>query len=405
MKIAVVTPIPTPYRDPFWNVVSRQPGVDLHVFYCARRKADRPWLGDWGRQFAHTYLPGWNLTRWRGADASCYWNPGIGRRLRAGGYDAVLVGGYNHPTMLAAMRAARRMGTPYYVMCETYRGIGRGRWTGGIKERVVRRVFENAAGALPTGVLAERYVRECGAKAEGTLRLPNVPDVAALAEESRRSRENGAGGGASRPVVLFVGRLIPKKRAGLLIRAFQAAGGAERARLVLVGDGPDRAALERVTADLGLRGAVEFAGFCEPGEVRSWYGRASVYVLPSSETWGVSVIEALASGVPVIVSDEVGCHPDVMCEPGVGRVVRAGEMEGLVHALTDALASPISKTDVVRAMKPLLESLTYRVLAERLVSHLRGGGGGGLRAVSIEESAIPYGGAAETRGSSRVVVH
>src|SRR5688500_12112523 len=108
MRLAVVTSIPTPYRDPLWNAVASRPSVMLDVYYCAAGKADRPWDVSWEQAFRAEVLPGWNLARWAGVDASCYMNPAIERRLRSGRYDAVILGGYNHVTMLWAASFAAR---------------------------------------------------------------------------------------------------------------------------------------------------------------------------------------------------------------------------------------------------------------------------------------------------------
>src|SRR5688572_22040015 len=120
MKLAVITPIPTPYRDPFWNVVAALPQVDLDVYYCSSGKGDRPWGVSWERTFASEVLPGWNLTSWAGRQASCFLNPTIGHRLRAKRHDALIVSGYNHATMLMAIRFATTQGIPYFLMSESH---------------------------------------------------------------------------------------------------------------------------------------------------------------------------------------------------------------------------------------------------------------------------------------------
>lgn len=373
MRIAVVTPIPTPYRDPFWNVVAAQPGVELEVFYCSAGKADRPWQVDWQRRFHSEVLPGVNLAAWRGADASCQWNPAIVSRLKAGRYDAIIVGGYNHPTMWAAMRCARRSGVPYFLMCESHLRRKRGavrRWA---KEYLVRRAVQGAAGLFPTGRLAREYLLHYGARPEDIELLPNVPDVEALADTARRLRPErellrrrlGLGGGF---VVLFAGRLIPKKRPGLLLRAFRQLGRPD-ARLVIVGDGPLRGELEQTARDFGLEGSVLFPGFVQPPAMPEWYAAADLFVLPSSETWGVVVIEALASNLPVVVSDEVGCHPDVVTE-AVGTVVPARDEAALAGALRDASGKHTFREDTERQWRTVSEHSCYASLAHRLLARI-----------------------------------
>ncbi len=378
MKTAVVTPIPTPYRDPFWNAVARQPGVDLSVFYCAAGKSDRPWEVSWTREFHGEVLPGRNLAKWRGADASCFWNPTITRRLKNGRFDAIVLGGYNHLTMLAARRFALRRRIPYFMMCESHLQKPRSpirRW---LKERFVRRIVTRAAGGFPTGILARQYLEYYGADPKNLTLIPNVPDVEHLAEDAdtlrpKRERLRNEYGLDQRPVVLFAGRLIPKKRADLLIRAFGEARESVEAELVIVGDGPQRPMLEELVGELGLADRIHFAGFVQPAEMPTWYAMADLFVLPSSETWGVVVLEALASGLPVIVSDEAGCHPDVVTGPAVGDVVPAGDPAALARVLTRRLACPGDRAEVRKSWSATFESIRYAELAERFVGALTAG--------------------------------
>jgi glycosyltransferase involved in cell wall biosynthesis len=339
LRIAVVTPIPTPYRDPFWNQFAGAPGIDLSVFYCSAGKADRPWSSNWDRAFAGGVVPGWNLLRWRGADSSCFWNPGIIRRLAAGRFDAILIGGYNHLTMWMAMLYATSRRIPWFLMCESHLRSNRSGWKQRLKRPILRWIMKRAAGCLPTGRWSSEFVCHYGADPKALTLLPNVPDVVALhsrvADLRHTDDASDLGDMAGRPMVLFVGRLIPKKRAELVIRAFHEIHEHSTAILTIVGDGPLRPELEILVDELGLRGRVHFAGFVEPDEVARWYARATVFVLPSSETWGVVVIEALAAGVPVIVSDEVGCQVDTVIDPALGTVVPARDQA----ALRDALAA------------------------------------------------------------------
>lgn len=372
MRVAVVTPIPTPYRDPFWNELAGRPGVQLKVFYCALGKSDRPWKDDWERRFEFEVLSGWNLFRWRGPDASCFWNPALRRRLADGRFDVLLIGGYNHLTMWAALWFAVRKRIPYFLMCESHLKSYRPGWKQALKRPIMRWIVRNAAGFLPTGRLSADFLRSYGADERRMTALPNVPDVVALEAQARQWRSAAELPGparlAGRPLVLFVGRLIPKKRAELVIRALHAIHAENDAALVIVGDGPLRPGLEQLVVELGIGDRVHFAGFVQPDDVRRWYAAASVFVLPSSETWGVVVIEALAAGLPVIVSDEVGCHADVVVDPALGSVVRAGSLESLTSALQRRLARRDTGSEFHAAWQALGAKLTYDRLAQ-IVDH------------------------------------
>lgn len=355
LRLGVVTPIPTPYRDPFWNVLSGTPGVDLTVYYCAAGKPDRPWKATWKNEFTAEVLPGRNLLSWRGADQSCYWNPGILGRLRQGRFDALLISGYNHFTLLVTILWAVWTRTPYFLMCESHLRSARSGWVKRLKRPFVEWVIRHAAGCVPTGQLAADYVAHYGAAPDRLLFCPNIPDVGLIESEMIRLRAGAESpvpeSLRGRPLILFVGRLIPKKRAELLIRAFHSIQGENNAGLVIIGDGPLRPALEALVRDLQLVDRVHFAGFVQPEQVWSWYARAHVFVLPSSETWGVVVIEALAAGLQLIVSDEVGCHPDVVVDGALGEVVPARDERALVEALRRQLHASTARGDDYRAAR------------------------------------------------------
>lgn len=126
----------------------------------------------------------------------------------------------------------------------------------------------------------------------------------------------GLGIPEDRTVLVFLGRLAEEKNAGELLQC-RAALGDRPLTLLLVGDGPDRERLEGEAARLGLRAPdVMFAGMVPPGEVAGWYQLGDLFVSAStSETQGLTYIEALAAGVPAL------CRAD----PCLAGVIRDGE--------------------------------------------------------------------------------
>lgn len=376
MKILVLTPAPTPYRDPFWAEVARQPGVELLVCYLTRQSRDRPWQVTWPREFPFRELSGVNLLAWRGPTEACYWNPEVRRLVRSGVCDALILGGYNHPTLLAAMRQARQSGIPFFVMSESHLKNRRAAWKLALKRPLLRWIVRNAAGLFPTGRLAQEYFEHYGALPEQCVRIPNVPDVVRLrqfAEEQlpRRTAIRGELGFGGERVILFVGRLIPKKGVHTLIQACSLLPREVDYRLVIVGHGTFRPELENLARTLGIAERVQFVGFVQPEELPQWYLAADVFVLPSSETWGVVAIEALACGLPVILSDQTGCRPDVIEPDDQPRsVFPFGDAAGLAQRLTGWLRDSRDRAALLSARKGLLRSLAYGALAEQLVQKI-----------------------------------
>jgi glycosyltransferase involved in cell wall biosynthesis len=128
---------------------------------------------------------------------------------------------------------------------------------------------------------------------------------------------------------------VPEKNAALLIEACSklVVRGLE-CSLVIVGGGPERAALEvQAKGQLGRRAI--FTGFVQPAEVLKYYALADVFVLPSSyEPWGAVVSEAMAAALPVIVSDQVGAAYDLIADRRDGIIISNGDEGSLVAALS-----------------------------------------------------------------------
>jgi glycosyltransferase involved in cell wall biosynthesis len=135
------------------------------------------------------------------------------------------------------------------------------------------------------------------------------------------------------PMVLFLGRIHPKKGLDLLIPAF-AEGAPSNAVLAIVGSGDVHyeAELRRLVSALGIERRVRFAGFLRGRDRVAAYADSNVYVLPSySENFANTVLESLAAGTPVIVSDQVGLHAEV------GSSVVGGVVPATVGALTEEI--------------------------------------------------------------------
>ncbi len=139
-------------------------------------------------------------------------------------------------------------------------------------------------------------------------------------------------------LVLFVGRLVPQKNVLFLLDAWKIVL-AQRpdAKLIVVGDGFLMDSMESgISNDKDLADSVTLAGFGDP---KKFYKRASVFVLPSIyEGWGLVVVEAMAAGVPVVMSD-VGCAKEVVISGKSGIVVPVNNLEDFADSIVKVLES------------------------------------------------------------------
>lgn len=158
-------------------------------------------------------------------------------------------------------------------------------------------------------------------------------------ELPRLSDSPARGADAGRDVVLFVAaRLDPIKNLDVLLRAMVGLRADLGVRLVIAGDGPDRARLERLSIELGVEKAVAFLGFRR--DIDELTRAADIFVLPSkSEGMSLAILEAMAVGLPVVAT-AVGGTPEVVEDGVTGLLVPAGDPVALGTALRTLITHP-----------------------------------------------------------------
>jgi glycosyltransferase involved in cell wall biosynthesis len=166
--------------------------------------------------------------------------------------------------------------------------------------------------------------------------------------------------------IVMVGRLAPPKRTDLLVQAFASIRRAHPgAELQIVGEGPDRAEIERQVRELGLGGGVHLIG--ERHDVPELLSRSACFVLASDyEGCPLAVIEAMAAGVPVVATG-VGGVPELVEEGRSGFVVPPGAPEALAVAVEAVLADPARARRMGDAGREIARS---RLSRERMVGEL-----------------------------------
>jgi teichuronic acid biosynthesis glycosyltransferase TuaC len=149
------------------------------------------------------------------------------------------------------------------------------------------------------------------------------------------------------PVLLSVGHLIERKGHHLAIDALALLRRSwPRARLVILGEGEERGALERQAARLGLQQAVSLPGAMPNDQLARWYSAADVSILASSrEGWANVLLESMACGTPVVATDIWGT-PEVVAPASGGKLVAERSGAAFAAALTDLLTHPPARTAV-----------------------------------------------------------
>ncbi len=355
-RLAIVTDVATPSRVPVFNSIAEQLGDRLRVFLMAERGRRRAWVRPLEKaRFAYEILPGrpvWGSTR----PFPSYLNLGIGRAVRSFRPNVVVIGGYYHPTSFLAGYEAKRLGAKLVLWSESTLRDRRSHTAllGWIKRQIVGA----CDGFLVPGRASREYLRTYGAKDPRIVTAPNAVDVRFFAGQAASLRREGfrspsrAGGPVA---LLFVGRLSPEKGLPVLLEALRRVQlGGLGATLNVVGDGPARGEYEALRARHGLHG-VEFLGFRQQTELPAFYVASDLLVVPSvSEPWGLVVNEAMACGLPVICSENVGAAYDLV-EDGVTGFI-CTRVDDYVRVIGACAAHPerlgaIGKAAALRAIE------------------------------------------------------
>jgi 1,2-diacylglycerol 3-alpha-glucosyltransferase len=245
--------------------------------------------------------------------------------------DVVAVNGWNNFGSMIAANCCVRRGIPMIVMSESARQDEPRTWW---KETIKRRLVGLYSAALAGGQLHIEYLVELGMPRERIFTGYDVVDNAYFrrrAEEIRSQKSDVRKQyGLPENYFLASARFIEKKNLPTLIGAYakyrKLAGDQDHGPqttdnrpwdLVLLGDGPLGQALKRQLSTLNLHGHVHLPGFKPYEELPVYYALAKAFVHPSTiEQWGLVVNEAIASGLPVIVSERCACVPELVGDNG-----------------------------------------------------------------------------------------
>lgn len=264
----------------------------------------------------------------------------IKRRIGSGQYALVHLAGWGHPLLWRTMLFASRR-IPVTVQSDTPAPRGEPVWKRIAKRAVYRALFRIPAMFTPAGTAQADYVRSFGVPASRIRVAQLTVDVAAILEfmagmpASRRVAIRSRMGLAEEDVaILYVGRLEPHKGVDDLIEAFALLSRQmPSAKLVLAGDGSLR---ERVAATAAQTRSLYYLGRLAGEAVWEAYGAADLFVLPSRfEPWGLVVNEAMAAGLPAIVTDCVGCAADLVRPDVTGLIVPAAAPAALGKAMEE----------------------------------------------------------------------
>jgi len=351
-RLAVVVSHPIQYLSPLFRQLATQ--VQLKVFYGHRATpADQQKIGfGVGFEWDVDLLSGYDSTfltnkarkpsvaRFNGIDT-----PEIGSRLDEGRFDAVLLEGWYLKFLIQAAFAARRRGIPVFARGDSQLLTPRSPFKRMAKDLffpIFLRLFD---AALFAGKRSRAYWEHYRYPPEKMFFSPHGVDTtwfrSRATDQARAERRSRMGYSPETKVALFAGKLIPFKRPLDLVPAIASLrNDGLDARILVAGSGQLEGELKAAAA--AARVPINMLGFCNQSEMPAVYAAADVLVLPSDgrETWGLVANEALACGRPLVLSDAVGCAPDLAADEVAGMIFPVGDVAALAQAIRKVVLEP-----------------------------------------------------------------
>jgi glycosyltransferase involved in cell wall biosynthesis len=354
VRLLLVASHPVQYSSPIFQLLAKDPRVEINVAYCSLQGAEAhfdPGFGvdvKWDTPLLDGYpwqlIPNRSPIPKQGSFMGLF-NPGIWRTISDGKFDAVvLYTGYICATFWIALAAAKwnRISVLFGTDAHDLRPRDGKRWKVRAKRLLWPYLFRFADVVLIVSSGGGALMRSLGIPEDRIALVPFCVDnewwLKQSAKVNRRAVRESWNVPDEAAVVLFCAKLQFWKRPQDLLHAFAQIPNLN-ACLVFAGDGPLRADLESEAESLGITRKVRFLGFVNQSGLPDVYTASDIFVLPSEhEPFGLVVNEAMLSQCPVIVSDRVGARFDLIREGETGFVFPCGDVDALATVLQRALS-------------------------------------------------------------------
>ncbi len=386
-KVILLTEVISPYRIPVFNEIAQCAQIEFKVFFLAETVSGRLWNVEREKiRFEYRVLKGLKIplpNRF-----PIFFNPGIGSILRKENPDLIISGGYHHPSLLLALRYARKYQKRFILWCETHNESVRviSFPAGYYRKNFIR----SSDGFIVPGRKSFDFIRKFEVNGKGIWIAPNAVHNDFFSQSAviarSQSKKHKLQRGFPSQIILYVGRMVDSKGIPVLLRAFQdisnspspfppptGRGEGEGIGLVLVGEGKDQVKYKTFCQKHNLKN-VFFEGFKQQEELSFYYGLADLFVLPSTqEEWGLVLNEAAASGLPLIATEASGAAFDLIDEGKNGFRVPVRDAQALRDAILKVLSDVELKKSMGAYSRKKVEEFSPQKCAEGIIQAILDG--------------------------------
>jgi len=391
-KLAILNAHPVQYQAPLFKKIAGNLEIDLMVYFCwdfgvkeagfdeqfgKKVKWDIPVLEGYDFKFLKNYSF---------KPSSDFWgqvNFGIIKKIISGKYDALIIFGWNSFTNWLAFLTAFLAGTPVFLRGESplNQELLKSKWKIKIKKIILGTLFKFIKAFLYIGEENKKFYRFYGVPENKLFFTPYAVDnerfISSYQElkDKKQGLRNKLGIEKNDAVIIFIGKLIEKKRPMDLLRAYEILNTKYKilnTALVFVGDGALRSKLENYAKGNNLKD-VYFVGFKNQTELPEYYAMADIFVLPSGvgETWGLVVNEAMCFGLPVIVSNILGCGFNLVKNGENGYIFSLGDIEKLAEHLNELASDGKKRKLFSKKSFEIIQNYSYQKDIEGILSALK----------------------------------
>jgi len=381
MRLAVVASHVIQYQDPFYRRLAAHPGIDLTVFFCSAEGAKTyhdvgmgttlRWDLELLQGYEHRFLRhfGWGQGFFRLV------NPGLVPALVRGNFDAVLfMTGWAWLSAWIGFAACRVAGIPIFLYGDSSYVPDEKSVRAKLRAGVMRALFGMTSAFLISGKLNADYYKHYRADPRRFFPLPWAIDNerfvegSAFAPGERDAMRERYGIAREELAVIYSGKLIERKDPMTLLRAL--ARMTHPAIAVFLGDGALRADLERYARKQNIRAA--FIGFVNQTDLPRHYAMGDAFVLPSHFDPRATVVnEAMACGLPIVITDRCGPSADIVRHGENGYVFAPGDDAALATHL-DALARDAEmRARMAQRSREIIATWSYAEGVDGVVEALR----------------------------------
>lgn len=384
-RVGILLTHPTQYHTPWFQELAKRTEIEIKVFYCFQPNATQQGI-DFGVAFKwdtpllegypNTFLK--NVARVPGFHFSGCDTPEIATLINSKKYDAWIINGWKVKSDWQAIKSCWKNEVPMLIRGDSHLLDRKSLLKRIAKRAVLGRWVPRFDRYLTVGKLNEDFYRFYGANPRKFSPVRHFVDNERFAQQARKWRlqrlelRGKWQIRANAVVALFAGKFIEKKRPLDVVQAIERLHAQSlNIHLLMVGEGVLRPAIEDYVREKRL--PVTFTGFLNQNEISMAYACSDVLVLPSSyaETWGLVVNEAMSCGLPAIVSDRVGCGPDLIVEESTGSIFPVGNVGSLATAISSYLSEASRLAEHGLQASQQVAAYNIKAAADNTVAALR----------------------------------